>query len=178
MRATLPVLILGLSSAVSAQEIPFKDRTPVPAFELQQVDGPPLAGTRTGGSVSSRDLYGHLTVLELFYPGCGPCTTTHSRMQHLATAFSDSAVRVLSISADTNTIKIKEWLRAQGGTVLPTLVLSKELELALTLRAVPRIIVVDIGGNIALDRVGATIPYDSLPAILSRLRCENASLRC
>jgi peroxiredoxin len=109
MRTLLPVM-LGLCSAVGAQEIAFRDRTPVPAYELHQVDGPPV--TSTGGRVSSRDLYGHVTVLEIFYPGCGPCTTTHNRMQHLATAYSDSMVRVFAVSADTNKSKIREWLKA------------------------------------------------------------------
>jgi len=139
---------------------------PVPAFTL-----PPLEGLVAGGQpvpgLSSADLKGKVTVVNVWASWCAPCRQEHPLLVDLA---KDPSIRVVGINQKDNPDNARRFLGALGNPFAAVGADSNgRVSIEWGVYGVPETFIVGPDGMIRHKHIGPLTP-ETLPAFKARLR--------
>jgi thiol-disulfide isomerase/thioredoxin len=105
MAATLPVFSTYNNSTTLPASVPAPERQTVAPFKLQNV---------AGGFMTSEDLKGKVTVVDLWATWCGPCVNEIPIYNQLYDAFKDHDVALVGIAVESPRRDIQSKVRQLG----------------------------------------------------------------
>jgi thiol-disulfide isomerase/thioredoxin len=114
---------------------PMRHGQPVPAFALQRIDA-------AGGTFGSRDMEGHVTLVDFWATWCGPCVAMLPVLENVHRSFAPKGVSFVGINSDG------------GGATLD------EIRAFMTAHTIPYPVVIDNG------RVGGLFKVEALPTFV------------
>lgn len=137
---------------------------PLPAFDLP--------GLETGAAgLSSNDLEGTVTVLNLFASWCVPCLAEHPFITRLS---REQGLTVVGIAWMDDPAASAAWLSEHGNPYAQIGVdRAGTLQQALAIKGVPTTFIVDAGGRIRFEREGPLVADGAIAdfqAALARVR--------
>nr|WP_274382607.1 DsbE family thiol:disulfide interchange protein [Methylorubrum extorquens] len=139
---------------------------PVPAFALEPVPGLQAAGRPVPG-LSSADLKGQVTVLNIFASWCAPCQIEHPMLMRLA---QEPGIRLVGIDYKDPGDAGRRWLERNG---LPFAAVgadgSGRAGIDLGVYGVPETFIIGPDGRIRDKLVGILTP-ENYASVLERIR--------
>ncbi len=162
---------LSLAAAPDALPLVAFDLQPVPKFSLPELPGR-LPGSGAHG-LSTQDLIGHVTVLNVFSSWCTACRKEHPVLMRLAAL---GAVTLNGLNYRDKPNNAKAWLEATGdpyGAVGADI--TGKVAIAFGVYGVPETLIIDKTGHIAYKQIGpidAAALHQSILPLLQRLKEE------
>ena len=130
---------------------------PVPTFVLPAIDGKP-------GGLSTADLKGKVSVVNVFASWCVPCLAEHSQIMTLA---EDKDIAVVGINYKDKAADAEGWLKRLGD---PFRHIGADRDGRVSIDwgvyGVPETFFIDKGGTIRYKHVGPITPQDLKTTIL------------
>lgn len=123
---------------------------PVPPFELV---------TSEGARVDETTYLGRWLVLDLMATWCGPCKLEVGHLQEIQRVHGDKVV-ILSVGADPTetSVDLERFAQEHGATWSYAVDYDGRVGRAMGLRIIPKLVVVDPEGVVALEREGEVLP--------------------
>ncbi|ARO56285.1 thiol:disulfide interchange protein [Methylorubrum zatmanii] len=139
---------------------------PVPAFALEPVPGLQAAGRPVPG-LSSADLKGQVTILNIFASWCAPCQIEHPMLMRLA---QEPGIRLVGIDYKDPGDAGRRWLERNG---LPFAAVGADTSgragIDLGVYGVPETFIIGPDGRIRDKLVGILTP-ENYASVLERIR--------
>lgn len=139
---------------------------PVPAFSLPALPGLQAAGAPIPG-LSTEDLKGRVTIVNVWASWCGPCREEHPALMELA---KDPAFRVVGINYKDQSENARRFLGALGNPFQAVGVdANGRAAIDWGVYGVPETFVIGPDGTIRHKHIGPLLP-EQLPAFLAKVK--------
>lgn len=148
---TVPIFLISLGLLVVAgcepaasNWTPLEPSVPAPEFSL------PALG---GGRVSLSDVRGQVVIMEFWATWCGPCHYSTPSLEAIYRAYHHRGVTVLLVNAGESAEDVRAWA---GQRFTAPILLDEDGQVArlYQVHGIPRLLVIDQGGQIRYDRSG------------------------
>ena len=144
--AAFVAIFAAVQAWLARDLLPANERTPVPAFQLSDLDGRPW---------DAKDLAGRPALIYFFAPWCSVCAASAPQLRWFHRWRGDD-VRVVLVGLDWNSIEELQQYAARHELTMPVLAGDPATGAAFRVPACPTYYVVDSQGRIAGRDMGFT----------------------
>ncbi len=140
----LGLLLLAGCEPAASNWTRLEPSVPAPEFTLPALDG---------GTVSLSDLRGQVVIMEFWATWCGPCHYSTPSLEVIYRAYHPRGVTVLLVNAGESAEDVRAWA---GTRFTAPILLDEDGRVArlYQVHGIPRLLVIDQGGQILYDRSG------------------------